>query len=61
MIRNNDGTWILTDNEMNTVSLYLIEAYESYCRRGRDAIGADAEKIASIIYEKLAIAGYYVI
>ena len=58
-MKRNKRTWSLTDYEMNTISLYLREAAESYEDRHLSAMAEEAEKIANEIYEILDHAGYY--
>ena len=58
-MKRNKRTWTLTDEEMNTISLYLGEAAEAYSDRGCDALAEDAAKIAHEIYDILDHAGYY--
>lgn len=58
-MKRNKRTWTLTDYEMNTISLYLHEASESYKDRGCNTHADEAAKIATEIYEILDHAGYY--
>lgn len=59
MKKNKNGTWTLTDDEMNFVSLYMDEAHLSFVRRKRLALADDAYEKSVFIYNQLKKSGYY--
>lgn len=59
MLRRSDGKWVLTDDEMNTIGIYLSEASDSYANRGRVALARDAYNYQKDVFEVLLLTGYY--
>lgn len=59
MKRQKNGTWKLTDAEMNLFSILAFEARERYESIGKNALAKNAHKISHQIYDVLDSAGYY--
>lgn len=59
MKRQKNGTWKLTDSEMNYFSILAHEASEQYARLGLNALQEKAKKTGKDIYYTLINAGYY--
>ena len=59
MIRQKNGTWKLTDSEMNLLSIYAYEAKQRMDSMGCYASAEEALETHNTIYELLEKAGYY--
>lgn len=59
MKRQKNGTWKLTDAEMNYFSILAYEASERYAAIGMNALSKGAEEKAKEIYTVLDEAGHY--
>lgn len=59
MTRNANGTWTLTDDEMNSLSIYANEAADRYSLQCMEGLANAARTTASTVYEQLKAAGFY--
>lgn len=59
MIKNNDGTWTLTDEQMNKFIIYMAAAHYHYGKIGKPEKAYEVYQIQQEIYDKLDDAGYY--
>ena len=59
MNRQKNGTWKLSDIEMNLLSIYAYEAKKCFDRVGKHALADKALETHNAIYEILEKAGYY--
>lgn len=59
MIRQKNGTWKLTDEEMNLISIYAQEASDAFARRGMNGMANEAKENSNSIYSILNQAGLY--
>lgn len=59
MTRQKNGTWKLTDSEMNYFAILAYEASDRYTEIGMNALSKGAEEKAQEIHAILDKAGYY--
>lgn len=59
MVRLKNGTWKLTDAEMNLLSILAGEAEERYVQIGMYALANNARRVGKEIFDTLDNVGYY--
>lgn len=59
MIKNNDGTWTLTDEQMSKFIIHLAAAYRQFRYEDLPISADEAYDTQKEIYDKLEAAGYY--
>lgn len=59
MKRQKNGTWKLSDDDMNFISIALTEAAIRMKATGAPGIGSMMENMSDMIYEELKKGGFY--
>lgn len=59
MFRNENGSWILNDDEMNQVSIWALEAADNFGRAQLFGLRDQAKREADKIFDELYSSGYY--